>query len=162
MCIVAENLVHLFLASWATFELKNLPKLNVLLKWNVTQMWWLLTDYNYVFDNNWYFIRFSVHAPHVCMASPFVLCSIVKQCWIVGSVNLLTLSFIDFQEMWEREKEGKWRQRNRMRENTLTNRGICLMGGIPSRGSFLTTRTAIRGSILTTRIAIREIMYKEV
>ena len=40
-------------------------------------------------------------ANHLCMALPLLMCSIVKQCWSVGYVSLLTRSFnIDMKETY--------------------------------------------------------------
>ena len=48
-----------------------------------------------VSNYNWYLIMiFCLIAHHFCMALPFIMCSIVKQCWNIGYKSLLTLSFI--------------------------------------------------------------------
>ena len=41
---------------------------------------------------------------HWCLEMPFIVYSILKQCWSVGYVSLLTLSFINLQS-WDYNRE---------------------------------------------------------
>ena len=62
---------------------------------NITQIWQFLIDYLYtiIIDIQlWFFCSI---APHKCSELPFMMCSILKQCWSVGYLSLLTLSFIE-------------------------------------------------------------------
>ena len=44
---------------------------------------------------NWYlFMIFCPIAHHLCMTLPFIICSVVNQCWCVGYESLFTLPFI--------------------------------------------------------------------
>ena len=85
-----------FILFWWVMHLLNLeilPKLNVLLKKCYTNV--TIINRVYVSDYNWYLITiFCPIAHYLCMALLFVMCSIVKECWSVGYVSLLTLSFI--------------------------------------------------------------------
>ena len=48
-----------------------------------------------VSDYNWYLIIiFCPIVHHLCMTLPFIICSVVNQCWCVGYESLFTLSFI--------------------------------------------------------------------
>ena len=62
---------------------------------NVPQMWQLLIKY--VFTNItdiWFWFSVPLPNHHLCLALPSIMSSIVKQCWSMVCVSLLTLCFI--------------------------------------------------------------------
>ena len=81
--IIGSRLWHLW--SWLTKK----SYLNLL---NLNQTYYIYVQSQHSFWILW--MIFCLIAHSLCIASPFVTRSIVKQCWSVGYVSLLTFSFI--------------------------------------------------------------------
>ena len=122
-----EMLIPFFLGCSPLLNLEILPKWNILLKQFVSvtplKMLHKCDNYKWIVYILYYRYFIMIACPiahHLCMA--FVMCRIVKKCWSVGNVSLLTISFIKhtFKSVL------KYKKRNKRQRSTLNYRSICL------------------------------------